>query len=86
MRNEMTEWKAKTYDLIRETEGIPGRRAKAAIDEMNAMIDRIQETLERLEKECPTNWDSEKTQIEETMCVMRERWSETASRSPDDFE
>ena len=89
MRNEMTEWKAKTYDLMRKAEEnspAPDPKAKAAIDDMKSMIDRIQETIERLEKECPTHWDSERAEIERTMCGMRERWNETASASPDDFE
>ena len=89
MRNEMTSWKAKTYDLIRKTEEMspsPDQRVKASIDEMKTMIKRIEKTLERLETQCPVNWDSEKTEIEQVMCDMRERWNAAAAMSPDDLE
>jgi hypothetical protein len=89
MRDEMTEWKAKTYDLIRKAQDrspTPDQTVKASIDDMKAMIDRIEHTVARLEKECPINWDSEKAEIEQVMCDMRERWSEAAAMSPDDLE
>jgi hypothetical protein len=44
IRNEMTAWKAKTYDLIRKTEEMspsPDQKVKASIDDMKSMIDRI---------------------------------------------
>jgi hypothetical protein len=88
MRNEMTAWKAKTYDLIRKAEEVspsPDQKVKASIDDMKAMIDRIEQTLEKLEIQCPVNWDSEKAEIEQAMCDMRERWNEAAAMSPDDF-
>ena len=89
MRDEMTAWKAKTYDIIRKTERMspsPNKKVRASIDEMKAMIDRIELTLERLEDQCPVNWDSEKAEIEQVICDMRERWSEAAAMSPDDLE
>lgn len=89
LKDEMTGWKAKTHDLITKSEGMsPGHNKKmaASIDDMKKMIDRIEQTLQRLERECPVNWHSEKDEIEQTMCELRERWNDTASYSPDDFE
>jgi hypothetical protein len=89
MRNEMTAWKAKTYDLIRKAEDMspkPNPRVKASIDEMKGMISRIEGMLEKLERECPVKWDSEKAEIEQAVCDIQERWNEAASMSPDDFE
>jgi hypothetical protein len=90
----MTAWKAKTYDLIRQAEEMspsPDQKVKASIDDMKAMIDQIENTLGKLETQCPVNWDSEKAEIEQVMCDMRERWNEAswneaAAMSPDDFE
>ena len=82
MRDEMKAWKAKTHDLIRKAEEgspSPDQKVKASIDDMKAMIDRIEQTLGRLEKECPVNWDTEKAEIEQGMCDMRERWNEACS-------
>jgi hypothetical protein len=85
----MTDWKAKTDEFVRKTEGFgkgPKQKMKASIEDMKTMIDRIDRTLDRLESECPVNWDSEKSEIEETMSALRLRWNDTASYSPDDFE
>jgi len=89
MRNEMTAWKAKTYDLIRRAEiasPAPDQKARASIDDMKSMIDGIEKTLGKLEVQCPVNWGSEKAEIEEAMCDIRERWIQASSMSPDDFE
>jgi hypothetical protein len=89
MRDEMTSWKAKTYDLIRKVEKMPpdsdGNRA-VSIDEMGAIIDKIEKTIGKLEKECPANWDAEKVELDHMICDMRERWSEASAASPDDFD
>jgi len=89
MRNEMTTWKAKTYDLIKKAEEMspsPDQKVKASIDDMKSMIDRIESTIGKLETQCPVHWGSEKAEIEQVMCDIRERWNEAASMSPDDFE
>jgi hypothetical protein len=58
----------------------------ASIDEMRAIIDRVEQTIGKLEKECPTNWDSEKAELDHMICDIRERWSEASAASPDDFD
>ncbi|RJR41530.1 MAG: hypothetical protein C4576_17645 [Desulfobacteraceae bacterium] len=89
LRDEMSGWKARTSGLITKSEAMSpahNRKMAASIDDMKAMVERIEQTLKKLENECPANWDSEKGDIEQTMCELRERWNETASFSPDDFE
>jgi hypothetical protein len=89
MKDEMTAWKAKTYDLIRKVEKMPpdsdGNRA-VAIDEMGAIFDKIEQTIGKLEKECPVHWESEKAELDQMICDIRERWSEASEMSPDDFD
>lgn len=89
LRDEMTGWKAKTNDFITKTEGAspePDRGLKESIDDMKRMIDRIEQTLHKLERECPVSWDAEREEIDRTMRELHARWSDTASYSPDDFE
>ena len=89
MRDEMTAWKATTYDLIRKTEEMspsPTQKMKASIDDMKSMIDRIERTLDRLEKECPVNWDSERGDVEQGLHDLTKRWNEAVAMSPDDLE
>ena len=46
----------------------------------------VLKSLEKLEKECPTHWDSEKAELDQMICDIRERWSEASAASPDDFD
>jgi hypothetical protein len=89
MRDEMTGWKAKTYDLMRKVEKMPpdseGNRA-VSIDEMGVIIHKIEQTIGKLEKECPVNWEYEKTELDRMICDIREKWSEASAASPDDFD
>jgi hypothetical protein len=88
LRSEMTEWKAKTYDLIRELDRrSPSDKAKASgsIDDLGRMIDEIEERIDRLEDQCPADWDSERVELGEMVAELKEKWGETAAMSPDDF-
>jgi hypothetical protein len=89
MKDEMTGWKAKSYDLMRKMEKMspgPDENRAASIAEMGAIIDRVEQILEKLEKECPVNWDAEKAELDHMICDIKERWSEASAASPDDFE
>lgn len=87
LRSEMTEWKAKTYDLMRELDrrSPVDRRASASIDDLGRMIDEIEKKINRLEDQCPANWDPERVELEEMVAELKDKWSETAAMSPDDF-
>lgn len=88
LRSEMTEWKAKTYDLIRDLDKrSPAERTSASvsIDDLGRMIDEIEKKIDRLEDQCPANWDTERVELEEMMTELKDKWSETAAMSPDDF-
>ena len=89
MRDEMTVWKAKTYDLIRKMRNMsphPDEDREASIDEMGAIIEKMERIVENLERECPANWESEKAELDHMICDIRERWSEASASSPDDFD
>jgi hypothetical protein len=89
MKDEMTGWKAKTYDLLRKMEKMsldPDKNRAASIAEMGAIIDKIEQTIGKLEKECPVNWESEKTELDRMICDITEKWSEASEMSPDDFD
>lgn len=89
MKDEMWGWRAKSYDLIRNMEKMslgPDEKRAASIAEMGAIIDRVEQILEKLEKECPANWDLEKAELDHMICDMRVKWSEASAASPDDFD
>jgi hypothetical protein len=89
MKDEMTGWKAKSYDLIRNMEKMspgPDEKKAASIAEMGALIERVEQILEKLEKECPANWDSEKAKLDNMIRDIGEKWKEASAASPDDLE
>lgn len=89
MRDEMTGWKTKSHDLMRNLKKMsasPDANRASSIAEMGSIIDKVEQILEKLEKECPANWDSEKAELDHMICDIRGRWSEASAASPDDFD
>jgi hypothetical protein len=88
LRGEMAEWKAKTNELIRDLDRrSPSDKAGASgsIDDLGRMIDEIEKRIDRLENACPADWDPERVELGEMVAELKEKWSETAAMSPDDF-
>lgn len=89
MRDEMGAWKARTQDLAQQMEKMwpePDEERAASMDQMGAMIHKMEKMIESLERECPAHWDREKADLEAMICDMRERWTAASETSPDDFE
>ncbi|MGD8983586.1 MAG: hypothetical protein PVH99_01735 [Desulfobacteraceae bacterium] len=42
--------------------------------------------VQELEEECPAHWESEKAELDQMICDIRDRWSEASEMSPDDFD
>ena len=89
MRDEIMGWKTISHDLMRNMKKMsagPDENRTASIAEMGAIIDRVEQILGKLEKECPVNWDSEKAELDRMICDIREKWGESSAASPDDFD
>jgi hypothetical protein len=78
--DEKGEWKVEKMPPDSDGNGA------VAIDEMGAIFDKIEQTIGKLEKECPVHWESEKAELDQMICDIRERWSEVSEMSPDDFD
>ena len=46
------------------------------VRELNSMVDNINARLKSLERECPSEWSSEETAIDDTMTRMRDKWKD----------
>ena len=89
MKDEMAVWKAKTSDLIRKVEKIspdPDGSRAVTINEMEAIFNGIEQAIGKLERECPVHWESEKAELDQMICDIRDKWSEISEMSPDDFD
>jgi len=74
---ELIGWKAKLYDVIRRTEQ-QGAGNKENIEPMVAelkdMVDDLDERIAALARECPTEWGSEKSDIDGKISQVTLKW------------
>ena len=77
LETELIGWKARLYDTIRKLEELPeGERQKfsAEIKEFNKIIKDLEDRIEKLRVECPSEWSPDKKFIEERINEMKAKW------------
>ena len=87
MRGEIITWKAKIFDLMRTMD----KRFSASDTRSNSikvlgdMVKDIEEKIDNLEAECPSDWSDVKADIDQVVNDMNKIWTESVELSPDDF-
>jgi hypothetical protein len=90
LKQDLTVWKAKIYDIVRALDKVPSDKKKKVMQSLNDLhhlVDDIDGRVKRLEKECPVEWGPEKIELEkkfrqlQTSCELV--WPDV---SPDDLE
>jgi hypothetical protein len=79
MKNEHLTWKAKLYDMIREMEKLPGtekEKLNADMQALNGIIDDLGARIEQLDKECPSDWGTDKTEIDNINKNMNNKYAD----------
>jgi hypothetical protein len=74
---ELAGWKAKLYDIIRKTESMTAEdkeKAGPALAALHAIVDDLNQRIEWLSRECPTDWAGPKEEIENTICQLKDKW------------
>lgn len=88
-KGELTNWKAKIYDLIREADNMPsaGRdKISGSIQDLHHIVGTIDSEIKRREKECPVEWQAEKEALEAKFKELEEKSGEAwRDLSPDDY-
>jgi hypothetical protein len=77
---ELTTWKARLYDITRKMEKLPGsdrEKVLGNIGDMNNLLTEMEERVEKLEKECPTEWSPEKKDIDGAHFDVLSKYEET---------
>jgi hypothetical protein len=77
---ELTAWKAKMYDVIRKIDKLKsGDKEKVLpnIGDINIMITELEDKIQSLKTECPSNWSPQKKQIDDAHIDMRSKYEET---------
>ncbi len=74
---ELITWKAKIYDAIRKLEELPNKEKKKLLSDIklfNSTISDIEEKIEKLKLECPSEWSNDRKFIEFKKNELEEIW------------
>jgi len=80
MEIELTAWKAKLYDMIRKIDKLSsGDKEKMLgnIGDLHNIVTELEDRINELKNECPTEWSPQKKQIDEAHVDMRSKYEET---------
>ncbi len=80
MEMELTAWKAKMYDLTRKVESLGSKEREKIlqnVQDLNILLTDMQERIEQLRNECPTEWSPQKKEIDRGSVDMRSKYEET---------
>ena len=74
---ELTGWKAKIYDVVRKLDKMPtGDKQKVIpqVNDLHIILEDLTERIEYLKRECPTDWASEKAEVEKKIDQLKSKW------------
>ncbi len=77
LETELIGWKARLYDSIRKLEELPEEEKQKFSEEIksfNKIIKDLEDRIERLRVECPSEWSPDKKFIEERINEMKSKW------------
>jgi hypothetical protein len=64
---ELAGWRAKLEHIVQELDKLPsGDKEKVVpqVNELHALIEELDDRVERLKRECPTEWEPDKIELE----------------------
>ncbi len=77
---ELTAWKAKLYDLSRKFDNLPSgdkQRMLGNVEDLHIFIAEFEDRIVKLRNECPTEWGTQKKEIDDSHVNMRSKFEET---------
>ena len=77
--SDLIEWKAKLYDVIRKTESLEKvnqREVEPLVNELNQLVDDLDKHIKILAEECPLEWESQKTEIQEKLSQVNTKYND----------
>ena len=80
METEMTAWKAKLYDVMRKVDGLGSAEKEKVlpnIEDLHMLLNEMEDRVEKLKTECPSDWSPMKKEIDEGTVDMRGKYEQT---------
>lgn len=81
MDTELTAWKAKIYNVIRQMDSLPTgdkQRMYEKINGLHIIMTELDNRLDQLRTACPTEWKPARQEIKTTMADLGNRYEEAA--------
>lgn len=88
MDTELTAWKAKLYNVIRQMDELSTgdkQRMYEKVNGLHIVMSELDERLDQLRTECPTEWEPAREEIKMKMADLGSKYEE-ASREFFDYE
>jgi len=73
LEHELTGWKAKLFDMQRKIDTLPSadkQRMLANTEDLRMLVVEVDDRIDRLRTECPTDWDGYRAEIEESYATI----------------
>ncbi|UCH19804.1 MAG: hypothetical protein JSU83_14660 [Deltaproteobacteria bacterium] len=80
VEQELTAWKAKLYDANRKLDQLAGKdkeKILGHLGDLNIIVTEMEDRVEQLRNECPTEWSPVKEEIDDAHVNMRSKYEET---------
>jgi predicted nuclease with TOPRIM domain len=77
---EMTAWKAKLYDLTRKMDSLGSKEKEkvlANVEDLHILLAEMGDRVQQLKTECPSDYGTDKKQIEQASIDMRSKFEST---------
>ena len=76
METEMTAWKAKLYNVMRKVDKLGSAEKEKIlpnVTDLHMLLEEMEDRVEKLKTECPSDWSPVKTEIESSIATRRIR-------------
>jgi len=80
VEHELTAWKAKLYDMSRKIDRLPGsakEKMLGNIEDLHILVAEMEDRVNQLRTECPTEWSPIKKEIDDAHVDMRGKYDQT---------
>ena len=77
VQTELTGWKAKVYDIVRKFDklhSVDKEKVVPMVQDLHMIVEELSDRIDRLEKECPTEWEPEKIEIQGKIGELKTTW------------
>jgi len=78
---ELTAWKAKLYDVTRKIEKLPTGDKQRMFDHINGLnlvVSELDDRIDQLRTECPTEWNPTKEEIKVKIADLDKRFNDAS--------